>query len=537
MYKILVSDKLGQAGLDVLDSAEDVSYDLLVGKSKEELCAVLPQYDGWIVRSGTKPDADMIAAATKLRVIGRAGIGVDNIDLEAATKQGVIVQNTPGANSMATAEQTMALMLAVSRFTAQAHMSLCNGEWNRSQFNGQELYEKTLGIIGFGKIGRLVAARALAFGMTVIAYDPFVSEDEARPLGVTLEDLEDLYTQSDYISLHTAVTSETTNLIDAAAIAQMKDGAIIVNVARGKLIDEAALLAALDEGKLAGAALDVFQSEPPAADNRLIGHPKVTHTPHLGASSVEAQRNVGVQVVEQVLDALRGNDVRNAVNASFSQGPSFAAARPFLTLAEKLGLLQHYVVPDKIDRIEIEVVGEVLAEAVRPIAAYILKGLVELRAEDKDLGQADEVNIINAPYVAEQMGIEVSQKRGLSAVEYPSFIACRVFWDSPDSPHTITGTVLGGKHLRILRISRYDVEGTPEGHVLLLRNKDVPGVIGQIGTMLASFDINIAAWQMGRLTQGGEALCFINLDAMPPVECLDAITNIPAVVKAKALTL
>ena len=537
MYKILVSDKLGQAGLDVLDAAEDVEYDLLLGKSKDELIARLPEYEGWIVRSGTRTDAEMIAAATKLKVIGRAGIGVDNIDVEAATQNGVIVQNTPGANSMATAEQTMALMLAVSRHTAHAHKSLANGEWNRSEYNGQELYEKTLGVIGFGKIGRLVTTRALAFGMTVIAYDPYVSEDDARPLGVTLVDLDDLYTQSDYITLHTAATPETVNMINADAIAQMKDGAIIVNVARGKLIDEAALAAGLESGKVAGAALDVYQSEPPSADNPLIGHAKVTHTPHLGASSVEAQRNVGVQVVKQVLDALRGTDVRNAVNASFSQGPSFSDARPYLTLAEKLGLLQHYIVPDKIERVEIEVNGEALAGAIRPIAASILKGMVERRAEDSMKGNVGEVNIVNAPLVAEQLGILVSQKRGLSKVEYPNFIACRVYWDGDDSPHTITGTVIGGTHLRILRISRFDVEGTPEGHVLLLRNKDVPGVIGQIGTLLAAYSINIAAWQMGRIRQGGEALCFINLDDAPPEPLMNAIEMIPAVVKAKAVTL
>ena len=536
MFKILVSDKLGQAGLDVLDSAEDATYDLLLKKSKAELIAVLPEYDGWIVRSGTKPDAEMIAAASKLKVIGRAGIGVDNIDLAAATEQGVVVMNTPGANSVATAEQTFALMLAVSRHTAHAHLSLAKGEWNRSQYAGQELFKKTLGIVGFGRVGRLVAARAIAFGMTVIAYDPYVSEDVARALDVTLVDLEDLWPQADLITLHTAATPETVNMINADSIAQMKDGAIIINVARGTLIDEAALAAALDSGKLAGAAIDVFRNEPPAKAHPLIGHPKVTHTPHLGASSVEAQRNVAIQVVDQVLDALRGTEVRHAVNASFSFGPSFTAARPFIDLAEKLGLLQYHIAADKIERVEIEVVGEALAGLVRPIAASFLKGMVMLCAEERGFDR--EVNIINAPVVADKLGIHVAQRRGLSDdIEYTNFITCRIFWAGEDEPHTVTGTVLGGKYPRVVKISRFFVEGLPKGVVLLLRNHDIPGVIGQIGTLLAAYNVNIAAWQMGRTAPGGEALSFINLDEMPPSPLLNAITVLPAVVKVKAMVL
>lgn len=314
MYKILVSDKLGQAGLDALEAAQDATFDLKTGLSKDELIAILPEYEGWIVRSGTRPDADMIKAASKLKVIGRAGIGVDNIDIPAATANGVIVMNTPGANSMATAEQTLALMLATSRHTGHAHASLASGKWERSSFVGQELFQKTLGIIGFGKIGRLVAARAQAFGMSVLAYDPYVSEQDAMAYDVTLVDLDDLYAQSDLITLHTAATAETEDMINAAAIKQMKAGVIVINVARGKLVNEADLLAGLESGQIKAAGLDVYKQEPPAADNPLIGHPKVVHTPHLGASSVEAQRNVAVQIVEQVLDALRDKEVRNAVN-------------------------------------------------------------------------------------------------------------------------------------------------------------------------------------------------------------------------------
>lgn len=313
MYKILISDKLGQAGLDRLDQMDDMSYDMIVGMSKEELMAKLPEYDALIIRSDTRPDADVIAAGTKLKVIGRAGIGVDNVDLAAATEHGVKVMNTPHANSTATAEQTMALMLAIARHTVPAHNSVSAGEWNRSQYVGIELAEKTLGVIGFGYIGRLVARRAKAFGMHILAYDPYVPKEHAISMGARLVSLPELLAQSDFITLHSVVTPETTNMINPETISQMKDGMIIVNVARGKLIDEAALAEALQSGKVAAAALDVYWKEPPQ-DNPLIGLPNVLHTPHLGASSREAQTRVGVEMVEQIADALRGKEWRNVVN-------------------------------------------------------------------------------------------------------------------------------------------------------------------------------------------------------------------------------
>lgn len=313
MYKILISDKLGQAGLDRLDEMDDVSYDMITGLSKEELMAKLPEYDALIIRSDTRPDADVIAAGTKLKVIGRAGIGVDNIDLEAATKHGIKVMNTPHANSVATAEQTMTLMLSMCRYTVPAHNSLAAGEWNRAQYVGTEIASKTLGVIGFGYIGRLVARRAQAFGMEIIGYDPYVSLELATAMGAKLVSLDELLANADIITLHSVVTSETTNMINAENIAKMKDGVRIVNVARGKLIDEQALADALISGKVATAALDVYQKEPPEG-SPLIGLPNVLHTPHLGASSKEAQTRVGVEMVEEIVDALRGTEFRNVVN-------------------------------------------------------------------------------------------------------------------------------------------------------------------------------------------------------------------------------
>jgi D-3-phosphoglycerate dehydrogenase len=370
VYRILISDKLGDDGLRLLDSAGDVDYELKLDLSQDALINEIPHYDALIVRSGTLVEAAVIEAGIKLKVVGRAGIGVDNIDIESATKNGVVVMNTPQANAIATAEQTMALILSASRHLPQAHNSLLAGTWERSRFVGQQLYRKTLGVIGFGRIGRLVAARCLAFGMEILAYDPYVSEEIARELGVTLVDIEDLLEMADYITLHALLTPDTEEIIDSATIEKMKDGAIIINVARGKLIDEEALFAALASGKLKTAAVDVYQKEPPIG-SPLIGQPNVIHTPHLGASTVEAQRDVATQIVEQVLDALRGTDFRNAINMPFAAGPDFEAARPHLELAEKLGTLQAALAPKPIRRIEVEVTGEMAERLLRPVATAL----------------------------------------------------------------------------------------------------------------------------------------------------------------------
>jgi D-3-phosphoglycerate dehydrogenase len=314
MFRILVSDKLGKAGLEMLEQAPDAAYDMRTDLSKEELLAIIPEYDGLIIRSGTKVDADVLASGRQLKVVGRAGIGVDNVDVADATNRGVVVMNTPGSNSVATAEHTMALLLAISRHIVPAHNSLAAVEWKRSKFAGVELSGKVLGVVGFGRVGRLVAERAIAFGMTVLAHDPIVKADEAAKLGVALVSLDRVFSQADYLTLHAAVTPQTTKMISCPSIMRMKKGVIIINVARGKLIDELALAEALQNGHVKAAALDVFTSEPPPPDNPLIGLPNVLHTPHLGASTAEAQRNVATQVVGQVLDCLRGVETRNVVN-------------------------------------------------------------------------------------------------------------------------------------------------------------------------------------------------------------------------------
>lgn len=527
MFRILISDKLGSAGIERLDQAGDATYDHRPGLSREALLKIIGDYDALIVRSGTRVDAELIQTAVKLRVIGRAGIGVDNIDMRAATMRGIVVMNTPDANSVATAEQALTLMLALSRHTAPAHGSLLAGEWRRSDFVGVELKGKTLGIVGFGRIGRLVARRAQAFGMAVIAYDPYVSEQVGRELNVTLVDLDDLLAQSDYITLHTAATTETECMINAQSIRQMKRGVRIINASRGKLIDETAIAQALTDGHIAGAAVDVYSTEPPQ-DNPLIGLPNVLHTPHLGASTYEAQHAVATEIVDQVLQALRGEDYRNALNMPIPGGAELAGARPYVALAEKMGILHGALAHNTIEGVEIEVSGADVDHLVRPVAAALLKGLLQWSGDES-------INYINAPLIADERGISVSQTKGVSSIDYPNLISCRVHWSG--GKRTLAGVLFGGSEPRIVQVDNYQLDANPKGHVLVLQNRDVPGVIGQVGTILAAYDVNIGEWRMGRETPGGEALSFINLDNEPPPPVLQALEKISAITQVRLVKL
>ncbi len=527
MHKILISDKLGKAGLEQLAAANDVQFDVEIGLEKAQMLSIIPSYDAIIVRSSTKIDRDVLDAGKKLKVIGRAGIGVDNIDIREATSRGVIVMNTPQANAVATAEQAMALMLAVTRKTALAYASLLAGEWNRAEFTGTQLYRKTLGLIGFGRIGRLVAQRALAFGMDVLAFDPFVSEEVAKEFGVLLVDLDDLLSQSDYISLHTVITPDTEQIINDESLNKMKKGVIIINSARGKLINEAALADALKDGRVAAAAIDVYDEEPPR-NSPLIGLKNVLHTPHLGASTAEAQRDVATQIADQVIDALRGVDFRNTVNMPFQVGPDFATLGPHMQLAEKIGVLQAAMAPTPIRRVEIEVRGDLVDRLVRPAAAALLKGLLENSLSDL-------VNYVSAPIIAEENGISISQTRGMSLVDYPNLISSQVYWK--DGSRLIAGVLFGGTTPRIVQVEDYQMDVNPDGIILILGNQDVPGVIGQVGTILGQDSVNVGEWRMGRHKQGGEALSFISLDNRPTKEALDSIKMMPAITKVKLVEL
>lgn len=527
MFRILISDKLGTAGIDLLNQMPDVSYDVKTGLSKEELLTIIPEYDALLIRSDTKVDADVLTAGVNLKIVGRAGIGVDNVDVPVATMRGIIVMNTPTANNIATAEQTLALMLAVSRHTASAHASVKAGEWDRGRYVGTQLHGKTLGIIGFGRIGRLVAQRAKAFGMEILAYDPYVSEEVGRELGVTLVDMDELLPAADYISLHTAITPETNQMINAQTISQMKDGVVIINAARGKLINEQALADALQSGKVKAAALDVYSIEPPQ-ENPLIGLPNVLHTPHLGASSQEAQRNVAIEIVEQVVDALRGDDFRNALNMPFQAGPGFNAIRPYMELAETIGRLHAGLADQPIEHVEVQVNGEAVDGLVRAIAAALLKGILHNSHQGP-------LNYINAPVIAQEKGLTITQTTSLNAIDYANLITCRVTWTG--GSRRLAGVLFGGNRPRIVQFDEYQLEARPEGVLLIMQNRDVPGVIGQIGTMLAAYNVNIGEWRMGRNKPGGEALSFINLDSVPPPVVLDALSKISAVTTLKLVEL
>jgi D-3-phosphoglycerate dehydrogenase len=526
-FRILVADRLGAAGLEQLQQAEDVSYDVNLGLTKDELIAIVGEYDALLIRSDTRIDADVLAAAGRLRVIGRAGMGVDNVDLTEATARGIVVLNTPTANSIATAELTMALLLAVARHVAAAHASLAAGEWRRSDFVGAELFGKTLGIIGFGNVGQLVAARASAFGMEVIAYDPRATEEEARTLDVLLMDLEETLVAADYLTLHAPLTPETREMINEQSISQMKDGAVLINVARGGLVDEAALHSALSSGKLRAAALDVFQSEPPQ-DSPLVGLPNVLHTPHLGASTSESQREVALQIARQVLDALRGIDYRHAVNFPLASGIRFADIRPYLTLAEKIGQLQRALATSPVRQLSLELRGAGIEQLVRPIAAALLKGLLQENGEEK-------VNYINAPVLAQERDLRIAQAGGLCLVEYANVIACRVQTD--DGQRTVSGALFGGTEPRIVQVDNFKLDAQPKGVVLILQNRDEPGVIGQVGTLLGAYQVNIGEWRMGREAPGSVALSFINLDSEPPESVLQALSRIPAITHLKLISM
>jgi D-3-phosphoglycerate dehydrogenase len=528
MYKILITDDLSSQALELLEAAEDARYDVVRRPSPQELRRILPDYDALIIRSSARVDAELLAVASRLKVVGRAGVGLDNVDIDAASLQGVIVMNTPGANTMATAEHTMAMMLALCRHVPQADHSLRSGEWARSRFLGVQLYDKTLGVVGLGRIGARVAQRAQAFGMRVIAFDPYIGEDMARELKLGLVDLDELFEQADFITLHAALTPETRGLLGAQAIGRMKPGVRIVNCARGALVDEAALVEALRSGQVAGAALDVFADEPLSETSPLRGLPNVVLTPHLAASTVEAQRDVGTQIVDQVLAALRGEVFRNAVNVPVADAGLLEELRPFLLLAEKLGSLQMQLAQGRIQRVEVEGQGEDVMDHCQALTVAMLKGLL-------DPVMDSPVNYVSAPHRAMQRGISVSETRGLLTSPYANLISCRVFWDGGE--RLVAGSLLGQEYPRVVQIDTFRMDARPEGVVVVMESLDVPGVIGRVGTILGTHQINIAEWRLGRTTPGDAALSFINLDAPAPPEVLQELESLDGVVSVRQVRL
>ena len=527
-FRVLVSDKLGEDGIAVLDQADDIDVVVNTGLSEDELCNVIGDYDALIVRSGTQVTERVIDHGNRLKVVGRAGVGIDNVDVDAATRQGVLVMNTPEANTTATAEHALALLLATARNVVPAHNSLAEGRWDRSSFTGVELSGKTLGVIGFGRVGRAVAARAQAFGMSILAYDPFVSERVAKTARVELVELEELLSASDFVTLHTSLTDETRNMINRERLALMKPTATIVNAARGGLIDPGAVAEALDTDRLRAIAVDVFATEPPDAGHPLINHPKVVHTPHLGASTTEAQRSVAIEVAEQVLDALRDTRITNCVNLAFAPGLDFERVNAFITLASKMGRLQAAMADDPIESVELELYTDDAEDLMRPVAAGLLKGLLESV-------MPGTVNFINAPMLARDRGLKISRSVGLGTADHLNQITCRIHWDG--GLRTVSGAIFGDDRGRIVQISGYHLEAEPNGTILLLLNEDVPGVVGAVGNVFGEYGINIGEWRLGRNVHKHEALSFINLDTTPEPGIVDSLRAIEAVRKAILLEL
>jgi D-3-phosphoglycerate dehydrogenase len=513
--KILVTEAIDQAGLDLL--RREAQVDEHGRFTPEQLVKCIPGYDALLVRSATRVTAVVLEAGKQLRVVGRAGVGYDNIDVDAATQRGIVVVNARGAPSISTAEHTLALLLALVRHIPQAYASLRRGEWRRSDFVGVELRGKTLGLIGLGRIGAEVAKRVVALEMRVLAYDPFVSSEHARRLGVTLVSLDELLAQADFVSIHTPLTRDTRGLLNAAAFARMKPGARLVNAARGELVDSRALLEALDRGHLAGAALDVFDIEPPPL-GPLVLHERVIAVPHLGASTEEAQVAVSLEVAGHVLAALRGEPTAGAVNLPYVLPEAMQMLRPYMRLAEALGRFHSQFPGHRMEGIELVYHGDIAAHDTTPITAAALMGLLDPISEER-------VNLVNATVVARRFGLRVDERRSSTPQgNFTNLVEITVRADS--QTRTLAGTVIQGEP-RVVQIDEYGVNIEPSGNLLLTRHRDRPGLIGRVGTLLGNVDVNISEMQVGRRAPRGEALMILRLDEEVPPAAEREIRAIP----------
>ena len=522
--KVLALDNLQQVGIDVFAN-EGIEVDVKGKMTPEELAAVISNYDAVVVRGATKATAATFENASRVKVIGRAGSGTDNIDKVAATKRGVVVMNTPGGNTVTTGEHAIALMMALARQIPQATASMKAGRWEKNKFMGTELTDKVLGVVGLGAIGKVVAERALALKMVVLAFDPYVSKEDAGRLGVEIVSLDELYRRADFVTYHTPLTAETKGMVNAAAIGKMKDGVCIVNCARGALVNEADLLEALRSGKVRGAALDVFGTEPPPPDLPLLAHPNVILTPHLGAATMEAQEKVAVLIAEQICDFLKKGTIRNSVNFPSVAGELLPILRPFLLLGERLGAFHGQLLKSPIREIRVEYHGEVAKLATDPVTISVLKGLLQY--------QTEEVNLVNARMVAEERGIKISESKTTKSEPYASLI--RVVAVTEEKPFSVAGTVFGGA-AKVVSIDAFPIEADLAGGILMLNNEDVPGVVGRVGTFLGEKGVNIAGLQLGRKEPGGTAVALLNVDNAIPDHVLTQLSKLPNITAANYLT-
>jgi len=527
VYKVLVTDGVAPEGLAVLKEAPDVELDIRPKISPEELLAIIPDYDALIVRSATKVTSAVLERARKLKIIGRAGVGVDNIDVRAATARGIIVANAPGGNTIAAAEHTMGMMLALARNIPEANARLKAGIWDKDSLVGVELRHKVLGVVGIGRVGSEVAKRALAMEMEVIAYDPYIPAERVKELGVQMVSLDTLLRRADFITIHIPLSKENYHLLNEEAFAKMKPGVRIINCARGGIIDEAALYVALKEGKVAGAALDVFEQEP-LTQSPLFALPNVVVTPHLGASTVEAQRGVARVIAEEILVALRGGFVRNAVNVPFVRPEVLAEIGPFVGLAEKLGRFAAQLVSGRIDLVEVSYSGEIARHDVSLLTTAVLKGVLSVALQEA-------VNFVNANEVAKKRGIRTTETRRGEEEDYVSLITVRVV--APEGERTVAGTLQRGKEPRVVAIDGYRVDTPLEGHMLFIPHMDRPRIIGRVGNLIGAQDINIAAMQVGRKVIGGPAVMLLAVDSPVPEETLKEIAKVDGIMGVKMVSL
>ena len=523
MPKVLIADSLSPRAVEIF-RRRGIEVDVKTGLKPAELRAVIGEYDGLAVRSATKATRELLAVADRLKVVGRAGIGVDNIDVGSATARGVVVMNTPFGNSITTAEHAIALMLSLARQIPAADRSTQAGRWEKNRFMGVEVTGKTLGVIGCGNIGAIVADRALGLKMKVAAYDPFLSEDRARVLGVEKVDLDTLFARADFITLHTPLTEATRNIVDATSIAKMRPGVRIINCARGGLIDEAALVTALDSGRVAGAAIDVFAVEP-ATESPLFGRDDVIVTPHLGASTGEAQENVALQVAEQMADFLLTGAVVNAINMPSVSAEEAATLRPYMRLGELLGSFAGQLTEEPIETVEISFEGDAAAINTKPVTAAMLTGLLTPLLES--------VNMVSAPVIARERDMKVTEVTGARTPDYQTLV--RVSVTCGDRTRTVAGSLFGGSKPRVVEVQGMVFEAELDGPMLFVRNRDKPGFIGALGRALGDAGVNIASFHLGRTAPGEDAICLVQVDQPIGEVLLATVRALPHVVQAKTI--
>ncbi|OAB46950.1 phosphoglycerate dehydrogenase [Paenibacillus antarcticus] len=529
MFKVLVSDPISDLGIQKLMDAEDVVVVKQTGLSEDELVAIIGEYDALLVRSQTRVTERILTAGTNLKAVGRAGVGVDNIDLEAATKRGVVVINAPDGNTITTCEHTFAMLMALARHIPQAYAKTIGGTWDRKTFLGVELNNKTLGVLGMGRIGSEVAKRAKAFGMNILAYDPFLTQERAEKMEVTLASVNDIIQNADFMTVHTPLTPETRHMISRPQFEVMKKGMRIINCARGGVIDELALVEAIDQGIVAGAAFDVFEHEPPESDHPFLSHPLIIVTPHLGASTIEAQENVAIDVSEEVLHILRNEPFKNAVNIPPVAPTVMKKLQPYFSLGEKLGSFAAQITTKAVSEIHIDYAGDLSDVDTLPLTRYILKGVLSYH-----LG--NEVNIVNCSHLAKSRDINIVVSKAPKTKGFTNLISVTLKTQS-DQDRLVAGTLLQGYGERIVLLDKFPVDIAPEGHQILISHNDKPGIIGLVGTLLGKNDVNIASMQVGRTLVGGSALMILTVDKAVPKDVLIQLVALQEINTAQEIIL